>query len=95
MDDNNSINSAKSIDSCFINHNKKEFLCPINLSLFYDPVITEDGQTYERYHIEKHFETKETAPLTNEKIGTMLIPDLKTKRFIESAIEDDDELKKE
>ena len=94
---NNSINSAISIDSDFINSkiNKKDFLCPINLSLFYDPVITEDGQTYERYFIEKHFETKETSPLTNKKIGTKLISNLMMKRFIKSAIEDNNEWKKE
>jgi len=36
-----------------------EFVCPIGRALMRDPVSTVDGWTYERKHIEKHFNTLE------------------------------------
>lgn len=52
------------------------FLCPISHEVMEDPVIAEDGFTYERTEIAKHFEKAVTAksPKTNEIIGKLLIP---------------------
>lgn len=52
--------------------------CPITKSIMYDPVIAEDGITYERSNIEKWFRTKQnqTSPSTNLEIGTQLISNL-------------------
>ena len=33
-----------------------------------DPVILEDGHTYEREAIEEWLETKDTSPMTNQKL---------------------------
>ena len=46
--------------------------CPISMTLCYDPVIAQDGYTYERRCIEDHFEMKQTSPMTNKIIGTSL-----------------------
>ena len=40
--------------------------CPISMTFCYDPVIAEDGYTYERAKIEAHFEIKQTSPMTNQ-----------------------------
>ena len=56
----------------------EELLCPITTSLFVDPVVTADGQTYEREAIEKWFASGHgTAPLTGEPLAhTYLTPNL-------------------
>merc|ERR1740121_721957 len=42
-----------------------EFICPISQSIMGDPVITADGQTYERKAIEAWFADHQTSPVTN------------------------------
>jgi hypothetical protein len=53
----------------FVKNNKEhmplEFMCPLTMEIFVDPVITEDGQTYERAAIEVWFSNHSTSPLTN------------------------------
>jgi len=49
-------------------------LCPITLQPFVDPVLAEDGHTYERHAIEKWFISKHSSPVTNQHIGTRLTP---------------------
>ena len=42
-----------------------------------DPVVTADGQTYERKEIEKWLERKRVSPLTNEPLAhTYLTPNI-------------------
>jgi hypothetical protein len=43
---------------------RDEFLCPIMYQLFRDPVIAQDGHTYERTAIEKWLEKNSTSPRT-------------------------------
>jgi hypothetical protein len=40
------------------------FYCPISCQVMHDPVVLEDGHTYERRHISKWLESKETSPVT-------------------------------
>ena len=53
-----------------------ELTCPITYCLMDDPVMTADGESYERRAIEEWFATgKTTSPLTNEVLpNTNLIP---------------------
>jgi len=44
------------------------FVCPITFSLFCDPVIAEDGHTYERTAITNWIRRNGTSPLTRESI---------------------------
>ena len=61
--------------------------CPISMTLCYDPVIAEDGNTYERHCIETHFENKQTSPMTNEPIGKNLTSNLILKQIIKNVLE--------
>lgn len=44
------------------------FSCPITLSKMSDPVVTSDGQTYERTAIEDWLKTHDTSPLTGAHV---------------------------
>jgi hypothetical protein len=58
--------------------------CPLSLSVMQDPVVAEDGHTYERRCIERWFSTgNRTSPLTRERMGTKLIPSHTLKKLIE------------
>eukprot|EP00435_Cladocopium_sp_Y103_P058783 s1114_g20.t1 len=52
-----------------------ELCCPISLQLMEDPVIAEDGYTYERSCIQRSLEVKRESPMTNQPIQSLaLIP---------------------
>ena len=59
--------------------------CPITGKRFVDPVMTCDGQTYERYAIQLWFESgRVTSPLTGLPLeNATLIPNLAMKRAVE------------
>jgi hypothetical protein len=40
------------------------FYCPISCQIMHDPVVLEDGHTYEQRHIAKWLESKNTSPVT-------------------------------
>src|SRR2546421_10713601 len=42
----------------------RDYLCPMTHELFSDPVVTEDGHTYERSAIRKWFQIRKTSPMT-------------------------------
>ena len=69
--------------------------CPISLTFCYDPVIAEDGNTYERRCIETHFENKQTSPMTNEPIGKNLTSNLILKQIIQNVLENNSNLQTE
>ncbi len=59
-------------------------LCPITSAIMADPVIAEDGHTYERAALMSWLGKNSTSPITREPIGKMVIPN----RGIKAAIED-------
>jgi hypothetical protein len=62
---------------------QKEFLCPIAMTTFCDPVIAADGHSYERSAIEAWLQQHNTSPLTNLQLPHKhLVPN----RAIKSAI---------
>jgi hypothetical protein len=61
-----------------------EFLCPISYELMEDPVILEDGHTYERKAIEAWLRRKQTSPLSNQFLRS---PTLTPNFALRSAIE--------
>ena len=63
-----------------------EFLCPITQALPVDPVMAEDGRVYERSAIAKWLVEKKTSPLTNEEMGSKLIPALQVKNMIDRMV---------
>ena len=62
----------------------KNFICPISYDIFYDPVITSDGQTYEKMEILRWFmEGNETSPLTGKKLENLeIFPNIILKNII-------------
>eukprot|EP00005_Dracoamoeba_jomungandri_P002437 CAMPEP_0174253550 /NCGR_PEP_ID=MMETSP0439-20130205/2918_1 /TAXON_ID=0 /ORGANISM="Stereomyxa ramosa, Strain Chinc5" /LENGTH=248 /DNA_ID=CAMNT_0015334633 /DNA_START=75 /DNA_END=821 /DNA_ORIENTATION=- len=59
-------------------------VCPISLELMTDPVLAEDGHTYDRASIEQWFTTHNTSPLTNLKLTSkVLIPNMLVRNLIE------------
>jgi ankyrin repeat protein len=51
----------------------ESFKCPMTQSLFIEPVVAEDGYTYEKQVIEKWIAENGTSPLTTEKISNRLV----------------------
>jgi len=62
--------------------------CPITKEIMLDPVLAEDGQTYERSFIEEWFRKKQTSPMTNKSIGTKLISNLIVKSIINNVLDE-------
>jgi hypothetical protein len=65
--------STNSIKEVIDEYNAKKtpeaYICPISTSIMSDPVVTADGNTYDRQGIERWFQTKDTSPLTNERLS--------------------------
>ena len=87
-------------------NDRKRFECPLSLDIMEDPVIAEDGRTYEREEIERWISTERNrspliteaqeeldtetvpSPMTGEKMGIKLIPNIALKDIIENSIFD-------
>ena len=77
----------------------KEYSCPLSLELPVEPVIAEDGRTYNRADIQKHIDNahdpdefpdeyeKLRSPVTNEKMGPKLVPAVQVQNMIRSLVE--------
>ena len=64
-----------------------EFYCPITFGLMTDPVIAEDGHTYEREAIEQWFVNHNTSPKTNlPLISTNLIANIALRNTIRDML---------
>ena len=62
------------------------FKCPITKQIYYDPVLAEDGNIYERELIEEWLKTILMSPLTFKKIGTKLVSSISLKRDIKNIL---------
>jgi len=61
-----------------------DWLCPISLSIMKDPVIAQDGHTYEREAITQWFATNDRSPKTNEPLSsTALIANIALRNTIQ------------
>lgn len=47
---------------------KKTVSCPISRDIFIEPVIAEDGHTYEREYLERWLERNNISPMTGKKL---------------------------
>ena len=61
------------------------YYCPLTGSLFNDPVIDRDGNTFERAAIERWLETHDTSPLTKKP---MFWRDLVPNRLLKNVIDE-------
>ena len=65
----------------------EEFVCPITMVLFNDPVVAADGFTYERWAIVQHLKRQQTSPKTNLPLANeMLIPNANMRIHIQDLI---------
>lgn len=62
--------------------------CPITNCLFTDPVMAEDGHTYERQAIESWFKKNTSSPITRKTIGKNLFPNYSMKNIIDIYLKD-------
>jgi len=53
-----------------------EFVCPILHSLIDNPVVADDGHTYEKAAIEEALQLRSRSPMTNACMSKILIPNL-------------------
>jgi hypothetical protein len=60
----------------------EDLMCPITCELMDDPVIAEDGQTYEREAIATWVAGHGTSPMTRQRMANMLIPNRTVKTVI-------------
>ena len=59
--------------------------CPLTFDLFHDPVLAQDGHTYERRAIEVWIRRNGTSPLTRQPLSIEhLYPNLIVKKFIDA-----------
>lgn len=63
------------------------FVCPISQSVFTDPVLAGDGNTYERELILRHMKNSDKSPLTNEKMPMVLISNNNLIKAMEEFLE--------
>ncbi len=75
--------TAGAVPSFFLD----SFQCPLPMEVIRDPVITVDGQTYERAEIEKWFALgNRTSPLTGEELNTTnLLPNIALRKAIRES----------
>jgi len=60
------------------------YLCPITTDIMTDPVVAEDGKTYERSAITSWFKKSEVSPITGQRVSNraLLIPNQNLKKLI-------------
>ena len=61
-------------------------ICPITKGLMIDPVIAEDGYSYERKAIEKFIDSNMTSPKSKIELKNKLIPNRNLKLIIEEMV---------
>lgn len=72
------------LDYFFMDPPDNILLCPITLALFQDPVVAQDGHTYERKAIEKWIERAGTSPITNQTLSLEhLYPNFAIKKAVD------------
>lgn len=70
----------------------EDFYCPITQEIFVDPVMADDGNTYERAAIESWLLKHDTSPLTNVKLNSKyLVPNLTVKKLVDEFIKSREE----
>ena len=79
------VNGADAVDASDVPNG---LLCPIGHSVMRDPVVTDDGHSYERCNIVRWFAKHTTSPLTGKKLRhTNVIPNLALRKTIAEWLE--------
>ena len=71
----------------------EELTCPLTFELMVDPVVTADGQTYERAAIAQWLAAHDTSPLTGEVLAhKALTPNVMARSLCRRLLEADPQL---
>ena len=62
-----------------------DLCCPITLERFADPVVAEDGQTYERSALVAWVAKTPTSPTTGQPMGDTIVPNHLLRRLIHAV----------
>eukprot|EP00752_Nemacystus_decipiens_P005260 g4772.t2 len=63
----------------------QEYLCPLTLEVMIDPVVCEDGHSYERGGIEAWLRNHDTSPMSNTHLNSkMVVPNHALRNSIEA-----------
>lgn len=82
------IEALQKLKSTFKDTIPSEFFCPITTEIFFDPVMTCDGQTYEKSAIEEWLKNHDKSPITGVVLSNKkLIPNFVMKKLINSFYE--------
>lgn len=65
----------------------ENYICPISHCIFMDPVIAEDGFTYERTEIINWLKNNNTSPITRDKINKIVLPNQFAKTIITEKLQ--------
>ena len=65
---------------------RDEFICPITYELLMDPMVAQDGHTYEKASIETWLKTNHKSPLTAEAMGDNIVPNFNLKKLIQDLL---------
>jgi hypothetical protein len=57
--------------------------CPITMVVMEEPVVADDGHTYERSAIAEWVKKKGTSPLTRERMSSHFVPNMSIRKMIE------------
>ncbi|KAA6344727.1 MAG: hypothetical protein EZS28_052220, partial [Streblomastix strix] len=71
-----------------MNHEEQQnegFICPITQEIIIDPVITEDGISYERQVIVNWLKVKKMSPITRQPTNGRQLPNIELKKQIYST----------
>lgn len=72
-----------------------DFICPLTQEPFRDPVMTEDGQSYERAAIVDWLSRSDLSPMTNVRLSTKnLIANIALRNAVENALRERDRRKR-
>ena len=69
---------------------KEDVMCPISAMPLFDPVIAEDGISYNRSLINKYLKNNDTSPLTRKKISNKTIDNINMRNVVWNMIEKSD-----
>ncbi|CAM9670247.1 unnamed protein product, partial [Sphacelaria rigidula] len=63
----------------------EEYICPLTLEIMMDPVVCEDGHSYERRALEAWLRSNNTSPMSNAHLSTtMVVPNHALRNSIEA-----------
>lgn len=72
---------------------KFNYICPITQQVYFDPVLADDGNIYERDAIDEWLKEKKTSPMTRERMTDKVVPVNFIKSLICEYLEKNPEMK--